>query len=206
MLRYTSGTFALAQCPSDTAHESESARFDRSDLSGQSVAPAHQDWRANQTTPDHVQTENYGLLSRLQNTVESVHHSFHPQNRPPLGHAPASSCLHGTSRCESHHESATPTRATRPQGHYAQSARFFCALTEYVTFPAATARADHAASMRHRVTALLATFVHGFYLLLASWLGLAMAQPSNPDPESLESPHACYGLKSAQCHADRVTH
>src|SRR5690606_21825900 len=95
-LRYTSGTYVLAQFPPDTAHESESGFPDRYDPDGQYAALKRPGWQEDRTELNQRQTGSYVLLNQFPNTVKSVHHKNLQQNKPQPDHALTSSCLHGT--------------------------------------------------------------------------------------------------------------
>ena len=153
------------QSPPNTAHEFEYGFPAQYGLNGQYVVLTRRDWQASQTKLSLMQTGNYVLLNQFLNTIKFAHHTNLLRNMLPLGHAPTSSCLHGTLQYEYLHVGGAHFQGLLPQGHYAQLKALFYVLNRYVNAPLTTLHAGQFPSNCHRAVLLLATFVHAAYHL-----------------------------------------
>ena len=165
MLRYTNGTYALAQSPPNTAHEFEYGFLDQYGLNDRYVVLTRRDWQVSQTKSGLMQTGSYALLNQFRNTIKFVHHKNLLRNMLPLGHVLTSSCLHGTLQYEYLHVGAAHFQGLLPQGRYAQLKALFYVLSRYANAPLTTLHAGQFPSNCHRAVLLLATFVHAAYHL-----------------------------------------
>ena len=125
---------------------------------------------------------------------------------PPLGHAPISSCLHGTWRYEYLHANVRHSPVLQPQVHYVQLIILFYVLSLYARLPLTKAHVDQFPSMHHQADLLLATFAHVIYHQLTSLLALLMALADNHGLGSLELLHGYYGTEYDLYHDDPITH
>src|SRR5690606_13088458 len=164
-LRYTSGTYVLAQFLADKAHESECGFPDRYDPDDQYAVPTRPGSQVNRTESGQRQTGSYVLLNRFPNKGESVRHTNLQQNKRQPDHALTNSCLHGTSRYEYRHVNAVHFPALQPLARYVQSVKLSCVLNRYVNAPSATSRVDRLPSTSHRAGLLQATSAHVIYRL-----------------------------------------